>query len=111
MKELLEQAAEYEANMQPELAKPCYKVAIEKEPENTEVLDQYADFKIQLGEIKEAHEMLLKSITLQPESCGEKYLSYAETLMMHQEYVPEEAVEARKKGIELMAVEAEKTGD
>lgn len=59
VEDLIEQANNALNKFQPELAAKFYKRAIEMSPNETNLMDAYADVLLQLGEVKEAYELVL----------------------------------------------------
>ena len=73
-----------------------YEFTIQKFPENVKVIDAYSDYLINKGQLNKAVVLIKKSIDLEPEVNGHKYLNYAETLS------GQDALETYKKGIEIL---------
>jgi len=59
-------------------------------------MDNYTDLLLQLEEVQKAKELIQKSISLNPDSEGRKYLNLAEMLTGH------ESLKMYRKGIEVL---------
>merc|ERR1712063_189915 len=56
------------------LAQKFYERALEQEPNNTEIMDDYAECLLELQEIEQAGQLISKSIELDPEGGYQKYM-------------------------------------
>jgi len=66
---------------------------VKRFPTDTPILDLYTDLLIQLGEHDKAKELIKKSVALNPDRDGRKYLNMAEMLDS------QEAVQVYRTGI------------
>lgn len=82
--------------LQPELASSFFKRALDIEPENTNLMDAYADVLMQLGEMPQALTLLQKSVLSAPEINPYKWFFYAQLLSGH------EALNAYTTGISIV---------
>ena len=103
--DLLAQAEKYQTDLEFELIMPCFDAALEKSPEDPQVLDAFSEHLISVGVPERAQQMIKKSIELAPELNGSKYFNLAELS------AGEEAVEIYKKGIEVRTKEAQASGE
>ena len=94
--ELLEQAQEFENSFEFDQANICYMEAMNSFPNDPLIMDPYAEFLIQQGDIPYAMKLLKKSIDIAPTQNGLKYCSLAELLS------GAEAVKVYEKGIEVL---------
>ena len=63
-----------------EKAVALYDEGVRRFPNDTLIIDQYTDLLIQLGEHEKAKQLIERSIQLNPERDGQKYMSLAEML-------------------------------
>lgn len=75
---LVEQGNAAVASFQPELALRFYQRALEKEPNDTNIMDALADVHLQLGNPQEAQELLLQSTQQAPTTNAFKWLYLAQ---------------------------------
>lgn len=77
---LVEQGMKALEKLQPELAASFFDRALAMEPENTNIMDGYADTLLQIGKIDEARELLRRSTSLAPQENCFKWFFLAQLL-------------------------------
>lgn len=100
--ELIKKAEECVDNLKLEKAVALYDEGLRRFPNDTLILDQYSDLLIQFGEHAKAGELIQRSIQLNPNKDGHKYLNAAEMLSGH------EAVQIYRKGIQVLDADFER---
>ena len=78
VKELVEQANIAMDSFHPDLAAKFYERALSLEPQNTEVMDDYAELLVGVGNVGKAVKLLRQSIALRPKGPASKYMSLAQ---------------------------------
>lgn len=73
-------AARAADSLEPELAARFYDRALQLEPNNTAIMDDYADVLLGVGNVAKASQLLRQSIALAPESGPSKYLNMGQVL-------------------------------
>ena len=94
--ELIKKAEESVERLKLEKAVSLYDEGVRRFPNDTLIMDQYTDLLIQLGEHQKAKQLIERSINLNPEKDGQKYLNLAEML------TGAEAVQMYLKGISVL---------
>ena len=94
--EFIKKAEESTDKLKLEKAVSLYDEGVRRFPNDTLIMDQYTDLLIQLGEQEKAKQLIERSIQLNPEKDGQKYLNLAEMLS------GAEAVQMYLKGIGVL---------
>lgn len=94
--ELIKQAEQFTESLELEKAVKLYDQGIRQYPNDTLILDAYTDLLLQLDQSEKAKSLIERSIQLNPNKEGRKYLNYAEMLKGH------ESLQMYKKGIEVL---------
>ena len=102
--ELIKKAEESVEQLKLERAVSLYDEGIKRFPNDTLIMDQYTDLLIQLNETEKAKQLIERSIQLNPEKDGQKYLNLAEMLN------GAEAVQMYMKGISVLQRDSELFG-
>ena len=97
---MIKQAEEFTEQLELEKAVALYDEGLRRFPNDTIILDQYTDLLLQLEEIKKARELIERSIQLNPNREGRKYLNFAEMLNGN------ESLQMYKKGIEVLKMDS-----
>ena len=100
--ELLRKAEDCVEKLKLETAVSLYDEGVRRFPNDTLIMDQYTDLLIQLGESERAKQLIERSIQLNPEKDGQKYLNMAEMLC------GADAVQMYQKGITVLRNDAER---
>ena len=98
--ELIKQAEEFSESLELEKAVALYDEGLRRFPNDTIIMDQYTDLLLQLEEGKKARELIERSIQLNPNREGRKYLNFAEMLSGN------ESLQMYKKGIEVLKMDS-----
>lgn len=93
---LLRKAEEHVETFEYELARKCYEDALKENPDHVLALEAYAGVLLELGEIKEAENSLLKATDIAPEEGHSKYFSLAQI------YNGLKSIEFYRKGIAMI---------
>eukprot|EP01116_Phalansterium_solitarium_P000102 TRINITY_DN10064_c0_g1_i1.p1 TRINITY_DN10064_c0_g1~~TRINITY_DN10064_c0_g1_i1.p1 ORF type:complete len:365 (-),score=101.14 TRINITY_DN10064_c0_g1_i1:291-1322(-) len=96
VEQLLAKAEELLLAYNPELAEKFYKRALEQEPTNSDALDAYGSFLLEVDRFDEAKEVFLKSIEVAPDADSAKYMN------MGQLSEGQEAIKHFSRGIAIM---------
>lgn len=91
--ELIRKAEDCAEKLKLEKAVSLYHEGVQRFPNDTLIMDQYTDLLIQLGQSEKAKQLIERSIQLNPDKDGQKYLSLAEMLS------GSDAVQMYSKGI------------
>jgi Tfp pilus assembly protein PilF len=67
-------------SFQPELASRFFERALELEPENVDVMDEYADMLLGVGNVAKASKLLRKSISLAPDAGYSKFMNLGQVM-------------------------------
>lgn len=78
--DIIRKGLEYAESLQLEKAVQVYDEGIRRFPNDTVILDAYTDLLLQLDQQPKAKELIERSIQLNPNKEGLKYLNYAEML-------------------------------
>lgn len=78
--ELIKKAEDSVEQLKLEAAVSLYDEGVRRFPNDTLIMDQYTDLLIQLGENEKSKQLIERSIQLNPERDGQKYLTLAEML-------------------------------
>ena len=78
--QLIKMAEEYCEKLELEQAVSLYDEGITRFPNDTVILDGYTDLLLQLDQADKARQLIERSIQLNPNKEGRKYLNYAEML-------------------------------
>jgi len=79
-----------------ELAEKFYSRALELEPNNTSIMDDYAQCLLELGDVEKAAEVLRNSIEQDPDGGYQKYMNFGQLLEGM------DALKCFQKGVDLM---------
>eukprot|EP00347_Sterkiella_histriomuscorum_P001421 403372102 len=93
--ELIRKAEYYTDTLKLEKSVSLYEEGLQRFPNDTLLLDAYTDLLIQMGEDDKAKQLIERSIQLNPNKEGRKYLNFAEML------TGADAVQMYRKGIEV----------
>ena len=94
--EIIQKGLEYSESLQLEKAVHVYDEGVRRFPNDTLILDAYTDLLLQLDQQHKAKELIERSIQLNPNKEGLKYLNYAEMLR------GQESLQLYRKGIEVL---------
>ena len=97
--ELIRKAEDCADKLKLEKAISLYDEGIKRFPNDTLIIDQYTDLLIQLNEMDKAKVLIERSIQLNPQKEGQKYMNLAEMLR------GAEAVQMYKQGISVMTAD------
>jgi tetratricopeptide (TPR) repeat protein len=78
--ELIRKAEDSVERLKLEKAVSLYDEGVRRFPNDTLIMDQYTDLLIQLGQFEKAKQLIERSIQLNPERDGQKYMNLAEML-------------------------------
>ena len=78
--ELVKRAEQFNEKLELEKAVKLYDQGINTFPNDTYIIDQYTDLLLQLDQPQEARKLIERSIQLNPNKEGRKYLNFAEML-------------------------------
>lgn len=99
--QLIKKGEEYTESLDLEKAVQLYDEGLKRFPNDTVLMDAYTDLLLQLDQQDKAKDLMERSIQLNPNKEGRKYLNYAEMLSST------ESVQMYKKGIEVLKNDAE----
>lgn len=100
--ELIKLAEEFTEKLELEKAVALYDEGTKRFPNDTIIMDSYTDLLIQLGESEKAKYYIERSIQLNPQKEGLKYLNLAEMLAGN------ESLQMYRRGIEVLKNDAER---
>ena len=78
--ELIKKAEDCVDRLKLEKAVSLYDEGVRRFPNDTIIMDQYTDLLIQMDEVAKAKQLIERSIQLNPERDGQKYMNLAEML-------------------------------
>ena len=78
--QLIKMAEKYNEELDLDKAVALYDEGIQRFPNDTVILDSYTDLLLQLDSTEKARSLIERSIQLNPNNEGRKYLNYAEML-------------------------------
>ena len=99
--DIIRKGLEYSESLQLEKAVQVYDEGIRRFPNDTVILDAYTDLLLQLDQQPKAKQLIERSIQLNPNKEGLKYLNYAEMLR------GQESLQMYKKGIDVLQVDVQ----
>eukprot|EP01097_Dermamoeba_algensis_P010315 TRINITY_DN7562_c0_g1_i1.p1 TRINITY_DN7562_c0_g1~~TRINITY_DN7562_c0_g1_i1.p1 ORF type:complete len:336 (-),score=85.38 TRINITY_DN7562_c0_g1_i1:152-1159(-) len=102
-KELLQKAEKAIERFEYDKAVNFYTRALELEPTNTSIMDDMAEILLEMGDFTNAHQLLSRSIQLEPTSGAGKWLNFGQLV------AAADAVTSFQKGIEILLQEKTKT--
>ena len=82
--ELIKKGEEYTENLELEKAVQIYDEGLRRFPNDTVIMDAYTDLLLQMDQTQKAREIIERSIQLNPNKEGLKYLNFAEMLRGHE---------------------------
>jgi len=75
---LIQKAEEDASQFEFESAADFYRKALDLSPENTEIMDDFGDVLLELGQTEEAKKIFTRSIELAPEENFSKYMNLSQ---------------------------------
>ena len=94
---MIKKAGEFSESLELEKAVALYDEGLRRFPNDTVIMDAYTDLLLQLDSPKQkARELIERSIQLNPNREGRKYLNFAEMLS------GQESLQMYKKGVEVL---------
>lgn len=94
--ELIRQAEQFTEALELEKAVSLYDEGLRRYPNDIVIIDAYTDLLVQLENTEKAKELIERSIQLNPNKQGRKYMTYAQMVVGH------ESLQMYRKGIEVL---------